>query len=190
MRNHNTRQSSNIAQPLRDITRVVLLVWFSFQSPSGLSQESLEYRVKAAFIYNFTKFIRWPDEHFPSDTTPIRICVAGDAKSYAPITQAISGKTSQNRPLTTLYLDKANQTPACHILYIAGADSALSPWLNHPLNAVATIGDAADFIEVGGVMGFTNHQGKIRFVISQANATNNHIIISSKLLALAQRVER
>lgn len=168
---------------------MALLLWCSVHAATGISQESLEYRVKAAFIYNFTKFIRWPETHFSTDASPIRICVAGDRESYTHIAQAITNKTSQNRPLVTQYLEDAAQSPDCHLLYIAGPDGDPS-WLNHPFQAVVTIGDSADFIDAGGVMGFTTHQGKIRFVISQANANNNQLTISSKLLALAQRVER
>lgn len=190
MTHHHARQSSTCSQLLRNVLCIALFIWCGVQSPTGLSQESLEYRVKAAFIYNFTKFIRWPNEHFPADTSPIRICVAGDPDSYIPIAQTITNKTSQNRPLATQYLDGSEQAPDCHLLYIAGPDGTSSPWLNQLFPAVVTIGDTADFIDAGGVMGFTNLHGKIRFVISQANANNNRVIISSKLLALAQRVER
>ena len=85
---------------------------------SAFSQTVDEYQVKAAFLYNFAKFVEWPARTFKTDTEPVRICVLGQNPFGNALGTAMGGKTVLGRTLVVVEISKASEATDCQILFI------------------------------------------------------------------------
>lgn len=147
-----------------------------------------EYRVKSAFLYNFTKFIEWPaPEATRSDFV---MCVAGNSQFHAKLMETVGNQQSNNKPIRFSFLQHPGEARNCQLVFLGFADhERLSDWVDSMSElAVLTVSDEQDFINVGGMIQFIIVDGKIRFDINQSAAKSLRIKMSSKLLGLARNV--
>lgn len=140
-----------------------------------------EYRLKAAFIFNFSKFISWPE----SDKSNFTICINGPENTYQIFKDVLTGKKHNNREISIAQIDSTEQLAECSILFSA-SHSTITPQQSPGL---LTIGESDEYIQQGGLIRFYSQTGKLRFEINQQSATEAGLNISSKLLRLAKIVE-
>ena len=146
---------------------------------------TLEYRVKAAYLFNFTKFIEWPASALRADA-PLTICVAG-ANPFGPVlAETVKGETVRGRPLATRVV---RDSAGCHVLFVPDGVAAASLLRNARSRPLLTVGESQGFIRQGGVINFVLEQGKVRFEIDQAAAERAGLRISSRLLRLARHTQ-
>lgn len=152
-------------------------------------QETLENDVKAAFLYNFTKFIEWPDAAARS-AEPFRLCVLADPDFVRAVDRIIEGESVQGRPLRRVEPHTPEDARTCAILFIGSGNSErgarLLPAIRH--FPVLTVGDFAGFVEQGGAIGFVRENNRVRFDVSPPSAERSGLKVSSKLLRVARHV--
>jgi hypothetical protein len=146
--------------------------------------------VKAAFIYNFAKFVEWPASSFDSATAPLRLCVLGSNPLYADLQNIVAEKRIGSRSLQVRRVE-AVEIKDCHVLFLGSVESYR---LQQALQAaqgtgVLTIGDVAGFLDQGGMINFVFDQNRIRFEVNLKAAQGAHLQLSSKLLSLAKSVQ-
>ncbi|CAK0764814.1 conserved exported hypothetical protein [Gammaproteobacteria bacterium] len=144
-----------------------------------------EYEVKAAFLYNFTKFVEWPATASPSLT----LCVLNQ-DPFGPALDRLEGKSSANGPLQVKRIHGAGEAGGCRLVFIAAENSIVAGISLTALDdsPILTIGDVAGFADRGGMIGLYLEDGKIVFDINLAAARAAGITISSRVLHLARRV--
>ena len=155
---------------------------------AGASGQSVgEYQVKAAFLFNFAKFVEWPPETMDNSRGPIAICVVGQNPFGQSLNDAVSGKTISGRPIAVRMMATYAVGDGCHILFVSGSERKRLPSiLEAARNAgVLTVGDGEGFASEGGMIGFKLDEGKVRFEINLLAAERQKLHISSKLLSLA-----
>jgi hypothetical protein len=148
----------------------------------------LEYRVKSAFLYNFTKFIEWPvPEVTRSDFV---MCVAGNSQFHANLMDTIGNKQNHNQQIIFNFIRHPSEARNCQLVFLDFADrESLREWVSSMAElAVLTVSDKQEFINMGGMIQFVIVDGKIRFDINQSAAKISSIKVSSKLLRLARNV--
>jgi hypothetical protein len=145
-----------------------------------------EYQLKAAFLYNFGKFVEWPASAFPAPDTPFGVCILGEDPFGLDLETVLRGKTLVGRELLLRRLHSESEWPRCHILFTSGPPpvSLLDP----PREGLLTVGEAPGFTRSGGVVRFVVDAGKVRFEINPDAADRAKLRISSKLLRLARIV--
>src|SRR5579863_9324570 len=84
-------------------------------------QPSEEYRVKAAFLHNFPKFVEWPSQAFKNPADPIAICILGKNPFGDVLYEAVSGNTADGRPFSVRLVADIAQARLCHILFISAS---------------------------------------------------------------------
>ncbi len=149
-----------------------------------------EYAIKAAFIYNFTKFIKWPKSVFHGKSTPFAVCVVGEDPFGDSINSLLKVK-SQGRSFEIRRREKTEDLTGCHILFISSSETKS---VRNILEAIRgsgalTIGDTPMFARSGVMINFYMSEGKIRLEINLEAITKEKIDISSKMLGLARIVE-
>lgn len=151
-----------------------------------------EYQVKAAFLYNFAKFVEWPAETFQSASEPIAICVVGADPFGHELENAVKGKTIDGRPLTARRIADIRQSAGCRILFAGAPDrKRLSPVFAGVLGkGVLTVGEAEETSSTGAMITFTMENGKVRFEVNVEVADREKVRLSSKLLSLARNVRK
>ncbi|MCG2722708.1 MAG: YfiR family protein [Thermodesulfovibrionales bacterium] len=144
-----------------------------------------EYRVKAAFIYNFLKFIEWPAANNPS----LKICVIGEDHFGNDIREMLSG-TVNNRKLSVKNISDYGELKKCNLVFINHSEEDhLAELVNIAREYhIVTIGDTDGFAQQGVMINFYLQENKIRFEINNDAARRSGIRISSKLLNLAKIV--
>lgn len=161
-----------------------LVLWWS-----PVRAASLEYQVKAAYLYKLVSFVDWPSGSLPPPGAPITLCVAGDDPFGSVLDEAVRNQQVNGRPLAVRRLATVSQSSGCQVLYIAGSRrqsvaSALQAARGSPS---LTVTDGAK--TPGSIIQFVVHDGRVRFTIDVSAAAQNGLTISSKLLSLALSVK-
>ena len=155
------------------------------------TQESqpTEYQLKAAFLFNFAKYVEWPAAAFPDKTSPLIIGVLGKSPFDGDLEQTIGNKTINDRSLQIKEFHSVAEATNCHILFICTSEKKRLPEIFGGLrNAhVLTVGETDRFTQTGGMINFVPEGNKIRFEINDYAAKKAGLKISSKLLNLALR---
>jgi len=151
-----------------------------------LPDASDEYHVKALFLYNFAKFVEWPNP-LPGDG--ISIGILGDDPFGDMLTQAIAGKTVNGHGFNVRHV-KPEQARQCQIVFVAASERK---HLRAVLDSVAgspilTVGDMHGFAQSGGMIDFEIVDSKVRFEVNIEAAERARLKLSSKLLSLAKIV--
>lgn len=146
-----------------------------------------EEAVKAAFTYNFAKFVVWPDD---KSRNTVNLCLIGDDLFDDAVIATIDGHPVHSRKLKVIRLLSLSNISQCQVLFITdGNENALSNILNqaHQYH-ILTVSDLENFALQDGIIGLLLIDGKIRFQINKALAEQAGLQISSQLLNLAETV--
>jgi len=180
--------------PGRTRTRAVLsgiLVMLAAASavPAQTPQPG-EKAVKAAFLYNFTKFVEWPQSAFSDATAPFRVCVFGDAAFRHDVEEMLTGETIAGRPLRVI-TPEAGDIKGCHLAYFGSADGDRSAQVLAAMRGVPvlTVGEGRRFLQQGGVISFVLEDNRVRFDVNKRAVDRAGLTVSSKLLRVARNVE-
>lgn len=149
------------------------------------------HQVKAAYLYKFAPFVDWPANAFPSPSSPLVLCVAGDDPFGPVLDRTVVGQKIGTHPIQVRRMGRADKAAGCHILYLSGSKTqsvaeGLSSVRGSP---VLTVTDGARSGEDRGVIHFVARDRNIRFQIDDEAAARNGLNISSKLLSLAVSVK-
>ncbi len=153
------------------------------------SGSSREYKIKAAYLYNFAKFVEWPKSAFSNPASPFNICILGQDPFGAAL-RSIEKKTIRGRKLIIHSHKTINPADKYHIIFIAKSEEKRLKAILSGLKgmAILTVSDLDSFIETGGVIGMVKQGNKIRFIINLQSGKESGLIISSQLLKLSLKV--
>jgi hypothetical protein len=166
-----------------------MLLWFTAQ-PLSSAQAASEYQVKAAYVYNFAKFVEWPARDFPSPTAPIALCVLDDPSFASELNRIVKGKAVANHPVSVVPVQTPEQSRNCHVLFINSSHDGQSRHIIEVLRDtnVLTVGETKGFVENGGIINFVLQDDHVQFQVNHKAANDAGLSISSRLLALARVV--
>jgi len=174
---------------LRLMMMIVLAAGIALRLPA---QQLDEYHVKAAFLYNFTKFIDWPTEAFATPGEPFTICVLGEDPFGRSLDDVVAGRVIAGRPVVIRRVSDAGQTGGCQILFVTPSSSkrvvSILATFKHP--GVLTVGESGNSRSEGLIINFTLKGGKVRFEIDLVAAADEKLRFNSRLLSLATVVRR
>lgn len=147
----------------------------------------LEYQVKASLIYNFLNYFEWPQESFEAHPEELWVCVIGGAP-FGRALSRIDGELAKGKRIRVerSAVLSSRHEKFCNVMYFSPGYSVRLPETG--IGSVLTIGDGAEFIRSGGVIGFVIRDGKMRFEINAGMAKASRLVVSSHLLRLAERV--
>jgi hypothetical protein len=161
-------------------------------APGAWSQaeQTVQYPLKLAFIYNVTKFVQWPPEVFDSASAALVICIVGQDPFPADAERELRSRTTGGRPIGIQRITARDDLATCHVIFISDAEQKnAAGLLARSINlSVLTIGESKGFVESGGVVNLLVHDSNIRFEINPVTAERKRLIISSRLLVLAKIV--
>lgn len=149
---------------------------------------SVEYAVKATYLYKFAPFVEWPAGTFDSPNAPFMLCVVGHDPVAALVDQAVQRQQISGHAIDVLHLAQVRRDARCHILYVAAHGPAAAAALESVRGMpILTVTDAARDLRERGIVNFVVQDNRVRFEIDPRAASENHLVISSKLLNLAVR---
>jgi hypothetical protein len=157
-------------------------------APDAGAQSSAEYDVKAAYLYNFAKFVEWPAESFPSADAPFAICVLGQDPFGRALDDIVEGERIQERPIVVRRLKAWDGAELCHILFVSTSVQEDFEQLlgGHTFRRTLTVGDVPQFLTAGGHISFFIEGSSVRFSIHRSNVARTDLQISSRLMRVAR----
>jgi hypothetical protein len=149
-----------------------------------------EYQVKAAFLFQFSRFVQWPPDSFSSAEAPLVICVLGMNPFGSALEEIAAGELVQTHPLSVERHDRVEDVAGCHIVFVSGRDENATRQALEYLSErhVLTVSDGNDFTQRGGIIGLVTVEGKVRVQVNRSSADGAQLRISAKLLRLADQV--
>jgi len=149
-----------------------------------------EYDIKAAFLYNFLKYVEFPAHAFPAGSSTLTIGVLGKDPFGASL-DTLNKKTVQGRTLAIRRLTDLKDIGDVHVLFISSSEKARLKSILDTVKTtpILTVGETGGFAKSGGIINFTIENNNVRFEVNPDAAERAKLKISSQLLKLAKVVK-
>jgi hypothetical protein len=167
---------------------IALLLLITNLASTAQSTPSREYELKAVFLFNFSQFVEWPIASFSTRQAPFVIGILGKNPFGVYLEEIVSGEKANGHAVTIQYYNDVKEISACQILFINVAGTKNTQRIIESLkgHTILTVSDASDFSELGGMVRFFTRDNKIKFEINPDASRASGLVISSKLLRLAE----
>lgn len=168
---------------------VATLVASLLVSPKAIAQS--EDQIMAAFLFNFARYVEWPQDAFDRSDMPVNICMLSTKEFGDVVSKTVSGKTVADRAVVVRWTADLPETAGCHILFIGREFGKSHSEAVAELGgmSVFTVADQEGFAKAGGIANFFRAENRIRFEINPRAAQKAGLKISSRLLRLAKVVQ-
>jgi hypothetical protein len=173
---------------LSKVCRLTLLGAICILQLQAQAPVKREYQVKAAFLFNFCQFVEWPADAFTSADAPFVIGVYGDNPFGHYLEETVAGEDVNGHPVAVRYFNSVDKLGDCQILFVSAPGKRESEEVLSSLKgkSVLTIGDAPYFLAQNGMIRFVTRNNSIKFQINLDEAKHAGLVLSSKLLRLAE----
>jgi hypothetical protein len=202
LRKHNGRRSrcccrSPFGIDWRQIRRAFVLgiiaCWlFLIAPPIALSQkeESAEYPVKLAFLYNFTKFVEWPPDSYREPGAPLLICIVGHDPFSETLEVELRTRNVGGHPVELRTFKPNDKLSVCQIVFVPATEKHQAERILRSLkgSSTLTVGETEGFAVLGGIINLTVEANKVHFEVNRLAAERAGLKISSSLLSIAKIV--
>lgn len=151
-----------------------------------------EYQVKAAYLFNFSRFVSWPLRDAASAGGPFAICVMGKDPFGSVLDSTLAGETIEGRNVIARRVTQVEDAAGCRVLFISmSEESRLKDILTGlDRSSILTVSDIAHFAERGGMIQFVLQGDRVRFEVNLASAIGAKLTLSSDLLKVAVAVRK
>ncbi|MGH9744179.1 MAG: YfiR family protein [Candidatus Acidiferrum sp.] len=155
-------------------------------------QKPSEYQVKATYLYNFGRFVKWPDSAPAGKGDSFSVCVLGQDPFGAILDSTLAGESLDGKPVVLRRFSKPQDAADCRILFISSNEEKHLDEILTALdeNGVLTVSDMPGFTRRGGMIQFVLEGDRVRFEINLASAESARLTLSSELLKVAASVKR
>lgn len=161
----------------------------SLMVPAASADTGKEYYVKAAFLFNFAKFVDWPQQQLDGEV--LRVCIAGE-NPFGDAIHILEKERANNRQLIVIENPTASEREHCNILFISASQAKAVPALLKSLHGkpVLTVSEIPEFIDHGGMVGFVMRDGRVKLEMHYTAAAEAGLDIDPTLFEVAIRVLR
>jgi hypothetical protein len=166
-----------VLKAARPLMAVILALAVPASPARSGEPNTTEYQVKAAFLFNFLKFVDWPG----AQDGPWVIGVVASNSFAGILEDTVRGKTVKGSPVVVKRLPGLAAARGCHIVFVPTPIPAFTP-----PPGVLTVGDDPHFLAAGGIVGFYLEDGKVRFEIQPDAAKAVGLRVSAQLLTLGK----
>jgi hypothetical protein len=158
----------------------------------GAATDSREYQIKAAFLYNFTRFTDWPAQSFSDAGSPIRVGTYCGGAFSAMLERLVAGRTVNGRSIVVTELADAAGARVMHAVFVCSGSDIPLPDIADAVKAspVLTVSETPRAAAGNACIEFSVDGGKVRFEVDMAASERAGLKISAQLQKLAKNVRR
>lgn len=148
-----------------------------------------ESQARAAFVYNFARYVEWPERVFASREAPLVICVLGRDALGAAMT-ALESRQVQGRPVKVRAGVTVEDVHGCHVVFVSDLDGRrlVATLRSLAAQSVLTVSDLDGFIDAGGAIGIVRGDDRLQFEVNRGVLDRAQLKASSNLLRLARNL--
>jgi hypothetical protein len=169
----------------------LLVLTMGFFAGSLMAQTTAkEYRIKAAFLFNFAHYVEWPPDTFKDANSPLTYCTIGDDPFEGVLDQSLNAKSVGTHPLRVQHLKAPENLQGCQIVFIGANEKKRATAILESLKQapVLVVGESSHFVQEGGAIGFLSEENTVRFEVNLDAAQRARLNISATLLSVAKTV--
>ena len=169
----------------------LLVLTAGFCAGTVLAQTTAkEYRIKAAFLFNFAHYVEWPPDAFKDANSPLNYCTIGDDPFEGVLDESLNAKSAGTHPLRVQHLRPSENFQGCQIVFIGANEKKRTTAILETLkqSPVLVVGESNHFIQQGGTVGFLSEENTVRFEVNLGAAQRARLNISATLLSVAKTV--
>lgn len=169
---------------------LILLHTFTPGVATGQQDSAGEYELKAAMLYNLTRFVEWPTSAYADAQAPTVLCILGRDPFGDSLSSLASNPVAGGRAVQIRHISNGREIRACHVVYISSSERKNMAQVLSTLKgaSVLTVGETAQFAARGGMIQFSLEEKQVRFEVNLDAASQADMKISSRLLVLARIV--
>ncbi|MGZ4827438.1 MAG: YfiR family protein [Terriglobales bacterium] len=154
------------------------------------AEQATEYQVKAAYLFNFAKFVTWPTAAERTDPS-FTVCVLGRDPFGSALETTVSGEKIRGKPVVLKRVATAKEASGCRIIFISSSEEPkLKRVLSEMDPGTLTVSDMPHFVDNGGMIQFVPEGKRVRFEVNLTAAEKSGLALSSELLKVATNVRR
>jgi hypothetical protein len=164
-------------------------VGYPSESTAQPASSPTESQVKAVYLYNFGRFVRW-QPNVPTGGNSFDICILGKNPFGGALEATVSGESIDGKTISAQTIVSMQDAGHCRILFISASEEGrlkVNLAAARRMNAL-TVSDIPGFVEHGGMIGLVRQGGRIRFEVNVAPMGDAGLTVSSELLKVATRV--
>jgi uncharacterized protein DUF4154 len=172
----------------------VAMSWVLLGLPGALAQrpKPSDYDVKAAYLYNFGRFVEWPGKVEASQGGSFTVCVLGQDPFGPSLDATLAGETIAGKTVVAKRISSAQESGSCQILFLGVSEASRLNKIIAELDqkSVLTVSDMPQFVNSGGMIQFVLEGKNVRFEVNLSAAQRAGLTLSSELLKVATVVRR
>jgi hypothetical protein len=174
----------------RTAVRHGLLAWLFIMLtlPAIPARAASENQVKAAFLYNFAKFVEWPSPVEGSEAKPFVIGVVGESPIADLLPALIRSELIKGRAVEVRHYRTGDELSQCQVVFVSRRQNGKDIQRSLAGRAILTVGETESFLAEGGMIQFVMVEQTVRFDVNVAAANQVGLKVSSRLLAVARKV--
>jgi hypothetical protein len=172
---------------------ITAIVWLLFAGSSALGQQKpSEYKVEAAYLYNFGRFVEWPAKSATAQTDSFTICVLGEDPFGPALDPTLAGEMIGNQKVAARRISSPHESGDCQILFISSSEAKRLNKIIEALDksAILTVSDIPRFSQRRGMIEFVLEENRIRFEVNLIATQRAGLTLSSELLKVATVVRK
>jgi hypothetical protein len=172
---------------------IATVLWLLVVASNVLGQAKPgEYQVKAAYLYNFGRFVEWPAKLTTANTGSFTICVLGDDPFGPALDTTLAGEMIGNQKVAARRISSLQESVDCQILFISLSEAKRLNRIIEALgnSAVLTVSDIPQFSQRRGMIQLVMEGNRIRFEVNLAATQRAGLTLSSELLKVATAVRK
>ena len=142
-------------------------------------------RIQAMYIYNFTRYVDWPDNYKSDDFV---IGVLGDSDFCQELKNFTLNKKVGNQSISVVCFNSIDDIRKCHILYIPSDGAVQFGSILRKVNDYSNliVSESKSLTNYGAAISFVLEDNKLSFILNSENASKYGLKISSTLCNMAQ----
>lgn len=182
----------NSSVPLRVLWTYVATALIAAGTLADAQSEPTEYQVKAAYLYNFGKFVTWPSTTEASTAESFGVCVLGDDPFGPALDEVVTNAMVANKKIIAKRMKDPAEASGCQIVFVASSESSRLDKVLRVLSKhdVLTVSDIPHFVDRRGMIQFVMDKGRVRFEVNLTATDDAGLVISSEMLKVAYSVKR
>jgi hypothetical protein len=184
--------AQSLAYASRQFVAFALLWVFLASSSIQSQQKPSDYQVKAAYLYNFGRFVEWPVMVAATKGDSFTVCILGEDPFGSTLDATLAGEAIGGKHVVPKRISTPQESPGCQILFLSAAEAGRLNKVMEGLDkeAILTVSDIPQFLQRGGMIQFVMDGNRVRFEVNLAATQRVGLTLSSELLKVATAVRR
>ncbi|MFZ6756559.1 YfiR family protein [Undibacterium sp. Ji50W] len=171
---------------------LLLILLPALHAQGSEQNENLEQRVKAAYLFKFCSYVEWPEKSFPTSDSVLNIAVLGSDGVANELLHMAQERNINGRSFLVKRLkgdEGANGLNGVHVLFVARSSNKMTDIVTAAKGrAILIVTETEGALSIGSMINFVIVDGKVRFEVAPKTATQDLVLISSRLISVAYKV--